>query len=137
MSSSYAFAITLAQPLPAAVETLRAVLAAEQLGIVSEVDMQATLKAKRGLDSAPQRLLGVCAPRVAHALVTAEPDMAALLPCGASAHEATPGQTRVLLQDPHVILPASGSTSPAVHAALEGARAALLRVVARLGGQGD
>jgi len=114
MSSSYAFAITLAQPLPAVVETLRAALAAEQLGIVSEVDRQATLKAKRGLARALQRLLGVCSPRVAHALVTAEPDMAALLPCGAS-----------------------GSTSPAVHAALEGARAALLRVVARLGGQGD
>ena len=65
MSPSYAFAITLAQPLPAAVETLRAALAAEQMGIVSEVDMQATLKAKLGIDSAPQRLLGVCSPKVA------------------------------------------------------------------------
>ncbi len=58
MSPSYAFAITLAQPLPAAVETLRAALAAEQMGIVSEVDMQATLKAKLGIDSGPQRLMG-------------------------------------------------------------------------------
>lgn len=136
MSPSYAFAITLAQPLPAAVETLCAALAAEQMGIVSEVDMQATLKAKLGIDSAPQRLLGVCSPKVAHALVTAEPDIAALLPCGASAHEATPGQTRVLLQDPRVILAASASQNPAVRDALESARAALLRVVAALGGQG-
>ena len=54
-----------------------------------------------------------CARQVAHALVTAEPDIAALLPCGASAHE-TPGQTRVLLQDPRVILAASGSQNPPV-----------------------
>ena len=136
MSPSYAFAITLAQPLPAAIDTLRAALAAEQMGIVSEVDMQATLKAKLGIDSAPQRLLGVCSPKVAHALVTAEPDIAALLPCGASAHETPPGQTRVLLQDPRVILAASASQDPAIKAVLEDARLALLRVVTALGGQG-
>lgn len=137
MSPSYAFAITLAQPLPAAVEALRAALAAEQMGIVSEVDMQATLKAKLGVDGPPQRLLGVCSPKVAHALVSAKPDIAALLPCGASAQEATPGQTRLLIQDPRVILSASGSANPAVREALEGARTAVLRVVAALGGQGD
>ena len=98
--------------------------------------MQATLKAKLGIDSAPQRLLGVCSPKVAHPLVTAEPDLAALLPCGASAHEATPGQTRVLLQDPRVILAASASQDPAVQAVLEEARGAVLRVVVALGGQG-
>lgn len=136
MNPPYAFAITLAQPLAQAVETLRAALAAEQMGIVSEVDMQATLKAKLGIDSTPQRLLGVCSPKVAHALVTAEPDLAALLPCGASAHEATPGQTRVLLQDPRVILAASASQDPAVKTVLEEARGAVLRVVAALGGQG-
>lgn len=136
MSPSYAFAVEIAQPLSAAVETLRAALAAEQMGIVSDVDMQATLKAKLGLDSAPQRLLGVCAPKVAHALVSAEPDLAALLPCGASAHEASPGTTRVLLQDPRLILANSGSQNPAVREALEGARTALLRVVTALGGQG-
>lgn len=136
MNPPYAFVITLAQPLAQAVETLRAALAAEQMGIVSEVDMQATLKAKLGIDSAPQRILGVCSPKVAHALVTAEPDIAALLPCGASALEATPGQTRVLLQDPRAILAASASQNPEVKAVLEDARLAVLRVVEALGGQG-
>lgn len=137
MNPPYAFALTLAQPLAQAVETLRAALAAEQMGIVSEVDMQATLKAKLGIDSAPQRLLGVCSPKVAHALVTAEPDIAALLPCGASVLEATPGQTRVLLQDPRAILAASASQDPVIKAVLEEARVAVLRVVAALGGQAD
>lgn len=49
------------------------------MGIVSEVDVQATLKAKLGLDSPPQRLLGVCSPAITHALMDAEPDPAALL----------------------------------------------------------
>ena len=131
MNPPYAFALTIAQPLAQAVETLRAALATEQM------DMQATLKSKLGIDSAPQRLLGVCSPKVAHALVTAEPDIAALLPCGASVLEATPGQTRVLLQDPRAILAASASQDPVIKAVLEEARVAVLRVVAALGGQAD
>ena len=126
----YAFTVELEQPLPAAVETLRAALAAEQMGIVSEVDVQATLKAKLGLDTHPQRLLGVCSPRVAHALTTAEPDIAALLPCGCGVAEPTPGRTRIALQDPRVI--AALSESAEVRAACELARAALRRVVDRL-----
>lgn len=127
---AYAFAVELDQPLPEAVETLRVALAAEQMGIVSEVDVQATLKTKLGLDTHPQRLLGVCSPRTAHALLGAEPDIAALLPCGAGAAEAVPGRTRIVLQDPRVI--AAHSTDPAVHAACEQARATLERVLARL-----
>jgi uncharacterized protein (DUF302 family) len=132
MSTPYAFTVELDQPLAAAVETLRAALAAEQMGIVSEVDVQATLKNKLGIDSHPQKLLGVCAPKVAHAVLTAEPDMAAMLPCGCGASEATPGRTRIALQDPRVIADASGN--PAVREALEQARAAALRVVERLRG---
>lgn len=126
----YAFTVELEQPLPAAVETLREALADEQMGIVSEVDVQATLKAKLGLDTHPQRLLGVCSPRVAHALTMAEPDIAALLPCGCGISEPTPGRTRIALQDPRVI--AALSESAEVRAACELARAALRRVVDRL-----
>lgn len=130
MHTPYAFAVDLPQPLPAAVETLRAALAAEQMGIVSEVDVQATLKAKLGLDSHPQKLLGICSPKVAHALMGAEPDIAALLPCGGGAAEATPGRTRIVLQDPRVI--AALSDNPEVRAACELAHATLRRVVDRL-----
>ena len=130
MRTPYAFAAELAQPLPQAIETLRAALAAEQMGIVSEVDVQATLKAKLGLDSHPQRLLGVCSPKIAHALMGAEPDIAALLPCGCGVAEAVPGRTRIVLQDPRVIAALSDNT--AVHAACELARATLKRVLDRL-----
>lgn len=130
MNPTYAFAIDLPQPLPAAIDTLRAALMAEHMGIVSEVDVQATLKAKMGLDTHPQKLLGICSPKIAHALMSAEPDIAALLPCGGGAAEVTPGHTRIVLQDPRVI--ASLSIHPEVKAACELAHATLNRVVARL-----
>ena len=130
MNTPYAFAVDLRQPLAAALETLRAALAAEQMGIVSEVDVQATLKAKLGLDSHPQKLLGICSPKVAHALMGAEPDIAALLPCGGGIAEPTPGRSRIVLQDPRVIAAHSANTE--VHAACEQAHATLRRVVDRL-----
>jgi len=133
MTTAYAFTLELPQPLAAAIDNLRAALAAEQMGIVSEVDVQATLKAKLGLDSHPQKLLGICSPKVAHAILGAEPDLGALLPCGCSVSEARPGVTRIALQDPAVIAAASGH--PAVHAACDTAGAALQRVVARLAPQ--
>ena len=130
MNTTYCFAMDLPQPLPAALETLRAALAAEQMGIVSEVDVQAMLKTRPGSDGHPQRLLGVCSPRIVQAMLAAEPDIAALLPCGCGLSEPTPGLTRVVLQDPRVIAAASGR--PEVRAACELASAALRRVADRL-----
>ena len=97
MTTTYALTIDLQQPLTIAIETLRAALAAEQMGIVSEVDVQATLKAKLGLDNHPQKLLGICSPKVAHAILSAEPDLGAMLPCGCSVSESKPGVTRIAL----------------------------------------
>jgi uncharacterized protein (DUF302 family) len=130
MSTRYAFIVDIPQPLPAAIERLRAALSAEQMGIVSEVDVQATLKAKLGLDSHPQKLLGICSPKVAHALLSAEPDIGALLPCGCGVSEPVPGRTRIALQDPSVI--AASSDHPGVYAACKVAADALQRVTARL-----
>jgi uncharacterized protein (DUF302 family) len=130
MTSAYALTIDLPLPLSTAVDDLRAALAAEQMGIVSEVDVQATLKTKLGLDSHPQKLLGICSPQVAHAILSAEPDMGAMLPCGCSVAEARPGATRIALQDPAVI--AAATDNAAVRAACASATAALQRVVARL-----
>lgn len=135
MTSAYALTVDLPQPLPSAIESLRVALATEQMGIVSEVDVQATLKAKLGLDSHPQRLLGICSPKVAHAILSAEPDMGAMLPCGCGVSESRPGTTRIALQEPAVI--AAATDNAAVRAACEMATAALQRVVARLAKAAD
>lgn len=130
MQTPYAFVVELDQPLAAALEALRSALAAEQMGVVSEVDVQATLKTKLGLDVPPHRLLGICSPRIAHDLIRQEPDIGALLPCGGSAIEHAPGHTRIALQDPRVI--AALAANPALRSACELARAALRRVADRL-----
>jgi uncharacterized protein (DUF302 family) len=95
------------------------------------VDVQATLKNKLGVDSHPQKLLGVCSPRVAHTLITAEPDIAALLPCGCSVSEVHAGHTRIVFQDPLLI--AAATDNAAIHAAMAGAREGVQRVVQALG----
>jgi|GEM_PF-396536 len=131
MSPAYALTIELPLPQAAAIDALRAALATEQMGIVSEVDVQATLKAKLGLDSHPQKLLGICSPTVAHAILNAESDMGALLPCGCGVSEASPGITRIALQDPAVI--AANTDNTVVKTACQAATAALQRVLGRLG----
>ncbi|MCK6423919.1 MAG: DUF302 domain-containing protein [Burkholderiaceae bacterium] len=130
MNTPYALLVELAQPMTQAVEALRAALAAEQLGIVSEVDLQATLAAQLGVATPPQRLLGVCSPRVVQAITRAEPDIAALLPCGCAVSEPRPGHTRIAMQDPRLI--GAATDNPEVRAACEVARAALRRVADRL-----
>jgi uncharacterized protein (DUF302 family) len=130
MSTPYAFTIDLPLPIGPAIDTLRAALAAEQMGIVSEVDVQTTLKIKLDIDSHPQKLLGICSPKVAHALLSAEPDIGALLPCGCGVSETIPGRTRIALQDPAVIAAASNNAD--VRAACDMASAALQRVLSRL-----
>jgi len=130
MTTPYAFISELPLPLAGAIETLRAALMTEQMGIVSEVDVQATLKAKLGLDSHPQKLQGICSPRAAHALLTAAPNIGGLLPCGCGVSETNPGRTCIALQDPRVI--ATSSANAEVRAACELTSAALRRVVAHL-----
>lgn len=127
MNPSYAFTVEIDQPMAAATDTLRAALGTEKMGIVSEVDVQATLRNKLGIDSHPQKLLGICSPGIAHALMTAEPDIGALLPCSAAVTEAVAGRTRIALQDPLVI--AAQSQNAQVHEACAQASAALRRVV--------
>ncbi|MCU0968200.1 MAG: DUF302 domain-containing protein [Rubrivivax sp.] len=130
MRTAYAFVADVALPLPAVVDALRAALDAEQMGIVSEVDVQATLKTRLGVDTSPHKLLGLCSPRIVQALVAAEPDLGAMLPCGAGVREIAPGRTRIALQDPRVI--AAVTDDAAVRAACEIAHAALRRAIDRL-----
>ena len=130
MSTTYAMTCELDLPLAQALHTLRDALTAEQITVVTEVDVQAKLLAKLGVQSHPQRLLGICAPGVVHALLSAESDIGALLPCGCGVSEAVPGRTRIALQDPRLIAAASGN--PKVRAVCEKASASVRRVIDRL-----
>ena len=84
---SYTLNATLTQPIDEAIETLKTTLMTHKLGIVSEVNVQATIKNKLGEDIAPYRILGACNPGMAKKIIEAAPEAGALLPCTIVARE--------------------------------------------------
>ncbi len=83
---------------------VREALKAQGFGILTEVDVQDTLRQKLGVESTPYRILGACNPGLAHAALTLEPRVGAFLPCGVALYEDASGDsTTVCMQDPTVM----------------------------------
>ena len=78
---SYYFWKTLASSFADAVARTKEVLAANGFGVLSEIDVASTLKAKLGVDMAPYVILGACNPKFAHQAIEADPALGILLPC--------------------------------------------------------
>lgn len=125
----YEFNTTLDQPFDAALARVRETLAAEQLGIVSEVDVQAVFRTKMDKEIPPYRILGACNPKLADRVLAAEPNAGTLLPCNLIVR-ATGEQTLVSFMDPVSVMGLSDSAE--VRAVAAEAREKLLRVVAAL-----
>lgn len=126
----YAHSIELALPIDQAIDKLKAALTEAKMGVVSEVDVQAIMKAKINHEIPPYRLLGICAPGIAKAVIEADRDAGALLPCGCCVYETTPGNTRIALQDPAAIAQLADNT--AITAAMNIAQGHLAGVIAKL-----
>ena len=105
----YEFNLTLNQPFSEAIETVKGALLEEQLGIVSEVDVQAVFKAKMDKDIPAYRILGACNPKLADRVLTAEPNGGALLPCNVIVRDNGDNRTVVSFMDPEAVLSLSGS----------------------------
>ena len=74
-------AVTCASPFGETLAAVRAGLAEAGFGVITEVDLSATLRQKIGADVPAEVILGACNPRFAYEAITAEPSIAALLPC--------------------------------------------------------
>lgn len=110
-------------------------LKVEGFGILTEIDVQATMKAKLGIDGRPYRILGACNPALAHQALQAEPDIGMLLPCNVIVHEKVDGGLVVGFMDPMAVLQMTGSAEVAkvaqeVHQRLQRVRASLLSTTA-------
>lgn len=101
--SQYAFGKTVNLSFDDAVKRVTEELATEGFGVLTEIDVAATLKKKLGKDMPPYRILGACNPQFAHRAIEAEPQIGALLPCNVVVRVAA-GKTIVEAMDPNAVL---------------------------------
>ena len=86
-----------------AVAAARAALAAEGFGVLTEIDVQATLKKKLDVDREPYLILGACHPASAHRALTAAPEVGVLLPCNVTV-SVEGGTTVIRAMDPSAVM---------------------------------
>ena len=127
--SKYAFGKTVNMSYEKAIEAVTQALAKEGFGVLSEIDVAATLKKKLGIERAPYKILGACNPQFAARALAAEPQIGALLPCNVVVR-VDGGKTIVEFMDPDAVLELVGR--PEVASIAGEVRARLERVMAAL-----
>lgn len=134
VNTSYTFGTTVAMSVAEARPVVEAALKAEGFGVLTEIDVAATMKAKLGIDGAPYLILGACNPPLAHRALEAEPTAGALLPCNVVIRDQA-GQTIVEAMDPAAVL--SVVQSAAIEPIAREARQRLVRVIASLASESN
>jgi uncharacterized protein (DUF302 family) len=97
---SYRFSKTLDMPFDAAVKATSAALNQHGFGVLSEIDVQATLKKKLNVDFQPYRILGACNPQTAYQALQAEDKIGTMLPCNVIVQQRADGKVEVSAVDP-------------------------------------
>lgn len=112
--------------LAQAVDRVTAALKEEGFGVLTEIDVQQTLKKKLDVDTTPYKILGACNPQLAHRALQIAPEVGLLLPCNVTVRQVNDGMTEIALVDPLAML--GVVAHPDLTAVAEEAKARLERV---------
>jgi uncharacterized protein (DUF302 family) len=130
---TYYIAATLPLDFGQAVEATEKALGEEGFGVISRIDIQATLKAKIGAEFRPYTIIGACNPKLAHEALQLEDKVGTMLPCNVVVQAWGPAGTEVAAIDPVASMQAIDN--PRLAEAAAEVRARLARVIDRLGGK--
>lgn len=104
MQTKFGFGKQVAASFDTAIEKVTDELAKEGFGVLTEIDVAATMKKKLGEDMPPYRILGACNPKLAHQAVSAVPEIGLLLPCNVLVREDEESNVHVSFMDPQSVL---------------------------------
>ncbi len=127
---TYTLSTIVARPYPETVDAVRSALSEQGFGVLTEIDLAATLQAKLDVDVAPQVILGACRPPLAYQAIQADPSVAAMLPCNVVVRAVDDDSCVVEAFDPDAMTSFSGSD--AVRTVAEDAKQRLVAVLAAL-----
>lgn len=127
--ADYVIARVVPGELEETIEKVKAALAGEGFGVLSQIDIKAKLKEKLGVDFTPYVILGACHPPSAHKALQADSSIGVFMPCNVVVHE-TEGGIAVKAVRPTLSMSLAGL--PELREVGEGVEAALARVVERI-----
>ncbi len=128
---SYYISRTLDKPFDSVITEVTARLKEQGFGLLTDIDVQATLKAKLDVDIGKYRILGACNPGFAHEALKIEEKLGVMLPCNVIVRDTADGRTEVASVDPVVAMERTGNAALASTA--EEVRRRLSQVISQLG----